>query len=114
MARRKRSYGGRTGKMHVMNGEGSPLVAAAKKTSGSGFARGGAPKRAEGGAVGGAAAAPRMDKRARGGSLPAYKHGGSVRGMKSAGGSPMSSGHSIGSALGSSNAGHEGESVESE
>jgi hypothetical protein len=99
--------------MHEYNAVGSPAMAAAKKTSGDGFAKGGAtvPKRREGGSVGGAPPAPRLDQKQRGGSIQKRAHGGSVHGMKSKGGSPMSSAHSSDSAKGKSEGGHEGESV---
>lgn len=56
------------GKVVEMNGQGSATMVEGKKTSGSGFKTGGV--------VGGKAAMPRLDKRARGGRM---------------GGSPMSS-----------------------
>ncbi len=110
MARKKRALGG---KATAYNAKGSPAMAAAEKDSDDGFKRGGSAKacRAEGGAVTGAVSTPTLAKRARGGSIPARKHGGSVRGMMSRGGSPMSSAHSISSPSAGRSAGHEGESV---
>lgn len=108
MARKKRALGG---KATLYNAKGSPAAASAEKDSDDGFKRGGKACRAEGGAVTGVVSTPSLAKRARGGSIPARKHGGSVRGMQSRGGSPMSSGHAISSPSAGKNAGHEGESV---
>lgn len=87
MARKKRSTGG---KINVMNGEGSPILEAAKKTSSSGFKRGGA--------IQGEKSEPRMDKRARGG-----------RAIASRGGAPYSSAGTGSGHAGKSDAGHESE-----
>lgn len=76
----------------LYNAKGSPAAASAEKTSNSGFKRGG-----------------KMKKKAGGGAIQARAHGGSVRGMKSSGGSPYSSGHSLSKASGTG--GKEGERV---
>lgn len=53
-----------------MNGVGSPAMEAAKKTSSSGFKKGGKIKALKtGGMVSGKAPLPRLDKRARGGRM---------------------------------------------
>jgi len=93
MARKKRAVGG---KVHVMNGKGSPILEAGMKTKGT-FKRGGATKED---VVGGEKSEPRMDKRARGG-----------RAITSKGGSPYSSGGSFKSHDGKSESGHECESL---
>lgn len=74
----------------LYNAKGSPAAESAEKTTNNGFKRGGKTK---------------VQKRA---------HGGSVRGMKSSGGSPYSSGHSVSKASAGKGAGHEGESVASD
>lgn len=94
MARKKRAVGG---KVHEINGAGSPIMEAAKKTSSSGFKRGGATKEEK---VEGEKSEPRMDKRARGG-----------RAITSKGGSPYSSGGSFKSHDGKSESGHESEGL---
>jgi hypothetical protein len=89
------------GKKVIISGKGSPLMKAGMKTSSGGFKAGGAVEAAApkakklktGGAVEGKAAAPRLDKFARGGR---------------AGGSPFSSGHGQSSRNnGGSSSGHE-------
>jgi hypothetical protein len=70
MKGRKGNKYAKGGGVHVINGAGSPIMASAKKTTSSGFKRGGkVTKLKAGGAVEGVPSAPRLDKRARGGRM---------------------------------------------
>jgi len=106
MARRKHRGRATGGGVHEFNAKGTPVMELAKKTHGDGFKSGGMIARKRGGEVVGEEAEERMDTRARGGGVPHRAHGGSVRGMKSKGGSPMSTAHSLTEGGGSD--GHEG------
>jgi hypothetical protein len=79
------------GAFHKLD-KAAPTTKAGSKTSSGGFAKGGTAK-AEGGAIAGAASAPSLAKRARGGRT----------------GQPFSGANSMTDRVGSSSSGHEGE-----